>query len=82
MPKKSGRISAREFSIQFTKVVSRHLSALPPAEQDKHIKDAKRATMATSRVERPATRRVEEIQAIPLLSRTRFSQLTRSIQPS
>jgi hypothetical protein len=82
MPKKSGRISARAFSRRFTKVVSRHLSALPPAEQDKRNKNARRAAMATSRVERPTTRRVEETRTIPILSRTRFSQLTRSIQPS
>jgi hypothetical protein len=53
MPKKSGRISAREFSSRFTEVVSRYLSALPPAEQDKRIMDAERAAMVTSRVEAP-----------------------------
>ena len=51
MPKESRRISAREFSSRFTKIVSRHLSALPPAEQDKRNKNAERAAMATSFVE-------------------------------
>jgi hypothetical protein len=71
MAKKSKRISAREFSSQFTKIVSHHLSTLPPEEQDKRIKNAERAALAASRAERPITRRVEETRAIPLLSRTR-----------
>jgi hypothetical protein len=32
MSKKRQRISASEFSDRFTKIVSRHLSALPPEE--------------------------------------------------
>jgi len=71
MPRKRRRISAREFSDRFTKIVSRHLSALPAEEQDKRIKNAERAALAASRAERPTTRRVEETRAIPLLSRTR-----------
>ena len=70
MSKKRQRISAREFSDRFTKIVSRHLSALPPEEQDKRIKNAERAALAASRAERPTIRRVEETRAIPLLSRT------------
>jgi hypothetical protein len=71
MSRKRKRISASEFSDRFTKIVSRHLSVLPPAEQDKRIKNAERAAIAASRAERPTTRRVEETRAIPLLSRTR-----------
>jgi hypothetical protein len=71
MSKKRQRISAREFSNRFTKIVSRHLSALPPEEQDKCIKNAERTVLGASRAERPTTRRVEETRAIPLLSRTR-----------
>ncbi len=70
MAKKRSRISAKEFSNRFTKIVSRHLSALPPGEQDKLIKNAERTALGASRAERPTTRRVEETQAIPLLSRT------------
>ncbi len=71
MSKKRQRISASEFSNRFTKIVSRHLSALPAEEQDKRIKNAERAVFAASRAEHPTTRRVEETRAIPLLSRTR-----------
>ena len=67
MPRKRQRLSASEFSERFTKIVSRHLSALPAEEQDKRIKNAERATLAASRAERPTTRRVEETRAIPLL---------------
>jgi hypothetical protein len=70
MTKKRKQITAREFSSGFTKIVSRHLSALPAEEQDKRIKNAERAAIAASRGERPTTRRVEETRAIPLLSRT------------
>jgi hypothetical protein len=49
MSKKRQRVSAREFSNQFTKIVFRHLSALPPEEQDKHIKNAKRAALGATR---------------------------------
>ncbi len=70
MSKKRQRMSASEFSNRFTKIVSRHLSALPPEEQDKRIKNAERAALAASRAERPTTRRVEETRTIPLLSRT------------
>jgi hypothetical protein len=71
MPRKRQLISASEFSSRLTKIVSRHLFALPPAEQDKRIKNAERTAPAASRAERPITRRVEETRAIPLLSRTR-----------
>ena len=71
MSNKRQRISTREFSKQFTKIVSRHLSTLPADEQDKRIKNAEHAAMAANRAERPTTRTVEETQAIPLLSRTR-----------
>jgi hypothetical protein len=70
MSKKSPRISAREFSNRFTKIVSRHLSTLPPEEQDTRIKNAERAALAASRAERPTTRTIEETRPIPLLSRT------------
>ena len=70
MSKKRQRISASKFSDRFTKIVSQHLSALPPEEQDKRIKNAERAALAASHAERPTTRRVEETRAIPLLSRT------------
>jgi hypothetical protein len=42
MSKKRQRISASDFSDRFTKIVSRHLSALPAEEQDKRIKNAER----------------------------------------
>ena len=70
MPKKRQRISAREFSNRFTKIVSGHLAALPGEEQDKRIKSAERAAVVATHAERPTTRRVEETRAIPLLSRT------------
>lgn len=71
MPRKRKRISAREFSNRFTKIVSRHLPALGPEEQDKRIRSAERTALGASRAERPTTRRVEETRAIPLLSRSR-----------
>jgi hypothetical protein len=71
MTKKSQRMSAREFSSRFTKIVSHHLGALPPEEQDRRIKKAERTAVAASHAERPTARRVEETRAIPLLSRTR-----------
>jgi hypothetical protein len=52
MAKKNQRINAKEFSSQFTKIVSRHLSALPPEEQDKRIKKAERAAIAANHAER------------------------------
>jgi len=70
MSKKRKRLSATEFSDRFTKIVSRHLSLLPPEEQNKRIKSAERAALGATRAERPTTRRVEETRAIPLLSRT------------
>jgi len=66
MSRKRQRISASEFSNRFTKIVSRHLSALPAEEQDKRIKNAERTVLAASRAERPTARRVEETRAIPL----------------
>ncbi len=71
MAKKPKRISAREFSSRFTRIVSRHLSTLSPEEQEKRIRNAERAALSANRVGRPITRRVEEIRATPLLSRTR-----------
>jgi len=70
MSRKRRRINAREFSDQFTKIVSRHLGALPPEEQDKRIRNAERVAHGASRAERPTTRRVEETRVTPLLSRT------------
>jgi len=71
MPTKPKRISAREFSRRFTKIVSRHLSTLSPEEQDRRIRNAERTALSANRVERPTPRRVEETRAIPLLSRSR-----------
>ena len=50
MTKKRRRISAREFSSRFTKIVARHLSALPHEEQDKRIRDAERTVLGASAV--------------------------------
>ena len=71
MSKKRQRISASEFSNRFTEIVSRHLSALPPEEQDKRIKKAEGVALTATRAERPTTRRVEETWAVPLLSQSR-----------
>jgi hypothetical protein len=71
MARKPKRISTREFSKRFTKIVSRHLSALPPEEQDKRITSAERTALSANRAERPTTCRVEETRPIPLLSRSR-----------
>ncbi len=71
MTKKRKRISAREFSSRFTKIVSRHLSALPAEEQETRIRNAEHTALSASRAEHPTTRRVEETRAIPLLSHTR-----------
>jgi len=70
MPKKTKRMSAREFSDSFTEIVSRHLAASPPNEQDRRIKNAERAARNITRAERPTTRRVEEIRPSPLRFRT------------
>jgi hypothetical protein len=70
MSKKRPRISASEFSNRFTEIVSRHLSALPPEEQDKRIKKAEGVALTATRAERPTTRRVEETWAVPLLSQS------------
>ncbi len=70
MARKGKRISAREFSTGFTKVVSQHLSALSPADQDKRIKAAER-TLEASCAEHPTTHKAEETPAIRLLSRNR-----------
>jgi hypothetical protein len=71
MTKKRKRITAREFSSRFTKIVSRHLSALPTGEQERRIKNAARTALGASRAEHPTSCRVEETRAIPLLSRSR-----------
>ena len=70
MSKKRQRISASEFSDRFTKIVSRHLAALPREEQDRRIKNAGRAAQGASRAGRSTTRIVEETRAIPLRYRT------------
>jgi hypothetical protein len=71
MSKKRLGIGASEFSNRFTEIVSRHLSALPPEEQDKRIKKAEGVALTATRAERPTTRRVEETWAVPLLSQSR-----------
>jgi hypothetical protein len=71
MARNGKRVSAREFSRRFTKIVSRHLSPLPPEEQDKRIKAAEQTALQASRASRPTTRRAEETRAIHLLSRSR-----------
>jgi transposase len=71
MTRKRRRMSAREFSTRFTKIVSRHLSALPAEEQEKRIRAAARTAHRLTRAERPTARTVEETPAIPLLSRSR-----------
>jgi len=71
MAKKTQRISAKEFSDRFTKIVSRHLAALPLEEQDKRIENAARVAHGVSRGERPTTRIVEETRPTPLQYRTR-----------
>jgi len=71
MRRKQKQISPREFSNRFTKIISRHLSSLPPEEQDRRIGNAQRTVARASRAERPTTRRVEETRVIPLLSRSR-----------
>jgi len=68
MPSKRKRISARAFSNRFIKIVSRHLSALRPEEQDKQIRDAERTALGASHAERPTAHRVGETRTIPLLS--------------
>jgi hypothetical protein len=71
MSRKRQRISATKFSDRFTKIVSRHLSAVPAEGQDKRIKNAQRTALGASRAERPTSRRVEETRAIPLLFHSR-----------
>ncbi len=71
MSRKGRRISAKEFSDRFTKIVSRHLGGLPSEEQDKRIRNAERVAHGASRADRPTTGRVEETRATPLLSRSR-----------
>ncbi len=71
MAKKRRKISASEFSDRFTRIVSRHLSALPPEEQDKRIKNAERAALRATRAGHPTNHRAEETLSIPLLSHTR-----------
>ena len=71
MPKKRRRMSAREFSSRFTKIVSRHLSTLPAEEQEKRIRAAERTVARLTRAERPTNRRAEETPTFPLLSHSR-----------
>jgi hypothetical protein len=71
MIKKRKRITAREFSSRFTKIVSHHLSALPAGEQERRIRNAEHTALSGNRAEHPTSRRVEETRAIPLLSRSR-----------
>ena len=76
MIKKRKRITAREFSSRFTRIVSRHLSGLPTGEQERRIRNAEHTALSANRAEHPATRRVEETWAIPDLvdSRELFSK--------
>ena len=39
---KKARISAREFGTEFTAIVGGHLATLPPEEQDRRLRAAKR----------------------------------------
>jgi transposase len=70
MPRKRQRLCAREFSSQFTKIVSRHLSTLPVEEQDQRIKKAERTAVSATGAERPTVRRVAETRTTPLRYRT------------
>ncbi len=71
MTKKRKRITAREFSSRFTKIVSRHLSALPTGEQERRIRNAEHTALSGNRAEHPTGRRVEETRAIPPSPRSR-----------
>ena len=70
MGKKAQRISVNEFSDRFTKIASRRLATLPAEEPDKRIKNVERTASGVTRVDRPVTRRVEEIRQSPLRYRT------------
>ena len=69
--KKKRKVSAREFSKRFTRIVAAHLSTLPPDEQDRRIRAAERVATTRCRGVSATTRGVAETQRIHLAARTR-----------
>ena len=76
MPKKAKRarkrrVSAREFTNEFTKIVSGHLAKLPAGEQSKRIRAAERAALRRFRAASATTRGSADTRPIALSARTR-----------
>jgi hypothetical protein len=76
MPKKAKqarkkRISAREFTNEFTKIIGSHLANLPPAEQTKRLRAAERVLLKRSRAASSTTRGSDDTHPTALSARTR-----------
>ena len=75
MPKKTKqtrkkRISAREFTNEFTKIVGGHLAKLPAAEQTKRLRAAERVLLRRSRAASATTRESDDTRPTALSART------------
>jgi hypothetical protein len=76
MPRKAKRarkrrISAREFTKEFTKIVGDRLAKLPAAEQTKRIRAAERVLLRHSRVASSTARGPDDTRPTALSARTR-----------
>jgi hypothetical protein len=73
-PKKKSikkRLSSREFSQEFTKIVAGHLESLPIEEQDRRIRAAHRVIVTRFRGAASTKQGVAETRQTPLAARTR-----------
>ena len=64
-PAKKRKISAREFSGEFAKIVSGYLSKFTPEEQDKRIRSATRVAIRGSRASSAKARGVADTRPSP-----------------
>jgi hypothetical protein len=73
-PKKKSakkKISAREFSAEFTEIIAGHLATLPSEEQDRRIRAAHRVVVNRFRDVSSTKRGAAETRLIPLALQTR-----------
>ena len=65
------RISAREFSQEFTEIVAGHLATLPAEEQERRIRSAQRVVISRLRGASATKQGAAETRRTPLAAHTR-----------
>ena len=68
--KSTKKISAREFSKEFTNIVAGHLATLPVEEQDRRIRSAHRVVVNRFRGTSSTKRGSDDTRQTPLAART------------